>query len=181
MMGHHCSTNEGGFVGAACCPLPVEKCSGAKKGDTAAIVTENQRSEQAGQPTGKAGLSGQEPADLAIALENVNADSLGEGAASGKPSLQDGVGSRPRITASGRGAVAEQILQIAFDRGIKVRKDGDLAEILAAVEVESEIPLAALAGVAEILRYLYQTDKATGPAAEQTDRAAAPPLEENRS
>ncbi len=71
-----------------------------------------------------------------------------------------GVGGRPRVTASGRGAVAEQILQIAFDRGIKVRQDADLAEILAAVEVESEIPLAALAGVAEILRYLYQTDTA---------------------
>jgi flagellar biosynthesis protein len=64
------------------------------------------------------------------------------------------------VVASGRGAVAEQILQIAFERGVKVRTDSDLAEILAAVEVESEIPLAALAGVAEILRYLYRTDAA---------------------
>jgi len=62
------------------------------------------------------------------------------------------------VIASGRGAVAEQILQIAFERGVKVRSDSDLAEILSVVEVDSEIPLAALAGVAEILRYLYQTD-----------------------
>ncbi|MEO3429460.1 EscU/YscU/HrcU family type III secretion system export apparatus switch protein [Pelagibius sp. CAU 1746] len=88
---------------------------------------------------------------LAIALENVTPEAV-EGLAG------HAAGAAPRVTASGRGAVAEQILQIAFERGVKVRTDSDLAEILAAVEVESEIPLAALAGVAEILRYLYQTD-----------------------
>ncbi len=88
---------------------------------------------------------------LAIALENVTPDAV-EGLA------RNAAAQAPRVTASGRGAVAEQILQIAFERGVKVRTDADLAEILAAVEVESEIPLAALAGVAEILRYLYQTD-----------------------
>ncbi len=61
----------------------------------------------------------------------------------------------PRVTASGQGAIAEQILRIALDRGVKVRADADLAHILAAVEVDSPIPLEALAAVAEILRYLY--------------------------
>lgn len=89
---------------------------------------------------------------LAIALENVTPEAVSD------RDRQSGATGTPRITASGRGAVAEQILQIAFERGVKVRTDGDLAEILAAVEVDSEIPLAALAGVAEILRYLYQTD-----------------------
>lgn len=112
-------------------------------------MSENDPSEQARQPVG-----------LAIALENVTPDALDRPAAAGEPPALTGAGGRPRVTASGRGAVAEQILQIAFDRGIKVRQDADLAEILAAVEVESEIPLAALAGVAEILRYLYQTDTA---------------------
>ncbi len=71
----------------------------------------------------------------------------------------------PRITAKGRGAVAEQILQIAFDRGIKVRSDADLAEILEAVEVDSIVPLEALAAVAEILSYVYraQSDLAAEP------------------
>ena len=86
---------------------------------------------------------------LAIALENVTPEAVSDRRVAGQ--------SAPRVVASGRGAVAEQILQIAFERGVKVRTDSDLAEILAAVEVESEIPLAALAGVAEILRYLYQT------------------------
>ena len=73
----------------------------------------------------------------------------------------------PRVVASGRGALAEQILQIAFDRGVKVRTDADLAEILAAVEVDSEVPLQALAAVAEILSYVYraqgQMDAEPGP------------------
>ncbi len=53
-------------------------------------------------------------------------------------------------------ARAEQILQIAFDRGVRVRSDADLAEILATMEVDSEIPLQALAAVAEILSYVYR-------------------------
>ncbi len=63
---------------------------------------------------------------------------------------------RPRIIAKGHGLVAEQILHIAFDRGIKVRSDADLAEILAAVDQDSEIPLEALATVSEILTYVYR-------------------------
>ncbi len=39
----------------------------------------------------------------------------------------------PRVVAKGRGALAEQILQIAFDRGVRVRSDADLAEILSYV------------------------------------------------
>ena len=70
----------------------------------------------------------------------------------------------PRVVASGRGALAEQILQIAFDRGIKVRNDADLAEILATIEVESEIPLEALAAVAEILSYVYRAQSKLTPA-----------------
>lgn len=66
--------------------------------------------------------------------------------------------SSPRVTASGKGAIAEQILQIAFDRGIKVRQDAELVDILALVEVDSPIPLEAFAAVAEILAYVYQAN-----------------------
>lgn len=62
----------------------------------------------------------------------------------------------PTVVATGRGAVAEQILQIAFASGVKVREDADLAEILALVEQDSEIPIAAFAAVAEILSYVYR-------------------------
>ena len=61
----------------------------------------------------------------------------------------------PRITASGKGKVAEQILAIAFANGVKVREDADLAQILSLLEIDSVVPLEALAAVAEILRYVY--------------------------
>jgi|SRR5579864_2734633 len=69
----------------------------------------------------------------------------------------------PRVVASGRGAIAERILQLAFEHGIKVREDADLAEILEAVEVGDEIPVAAFAAVAEILIYIYRANRALAP------------------
>jgi flagellar biosynthesis protein len=68
-----------------------------------------------------------------------------------------GVEDLPRVVASGKGALARQILEIAFARDIKVREDADLAEALAAVDIDSEIPLAAFAAVAEILTYVYRS------------------------
>jgi flagellar biosynthesis protein len=84
--------------------------------------------------------------------------------------LRDAAASgRPRILASGYGAVAERILAIAFESGIKVREDADLAEVLAALEIGREIPLEAFAAVAEILSYVYGINEAarsgTGPMA----------------
>lgn len=67
-------------------------------------------------------------------------------------------GDAPLVTASGKGALAEQILKIAFERGIKVREDAELVEILSLVDVDSPIPLEAFAAVAEILAYVYQAN-----------------------
>ncbi len=70
----------------------------------------------------------------------------------------------PRIVAKGQGKVAEQILEIAFARGVKVRTDATLAEVLAAIDVDSEIPVQALAAVAEILTHVYRANGAApGP------------------
>lgn len=70
---------------------------------------------------------------------------------------------RTKVVALGHGAVAEQILQIAFANGIKVREDADLVEVLESVEIDSEIPLDALAAVAEILAYLYRVNGSASP------------------
>ena len=69
----------------------------------------------------------------------------------------------PRITAAGRGRIAEQILQMAFDNDIKVREDGALAEMLASVELESPIPTEAFMAVAEILSYVYRANGEPNP------------------
>ncbi len=62
----------------------------------------------------------------------------------------------PVVTATGHGELAEQILNIAFENGVKVREDADLAQILSEVDVDTPIPLEAFAAVSEILSYLYK-------------------------
>lgn len=69
----------------------------------------------------------------------------------------------PRITASGRGAVAGKILDIAFEHGIRVREDADLADLLAQIDLDSEIPSEAMIAVAEILAYVYQANGQENP------------------
>lgn len=64
----------------------------------------------------------------------------------------------PRVVATGRGTVAEQILEVAFANGVKVREDADLVEILSAVDVDTEIPIEAIAAVAEILSHVYRAN-----------------------
>lgn len=64
----------------------------------------------------------------------------------------------PRVVAGGRGRIAEQILEIAFQKGVRVREDKDLAELLSAIDVDEEIPIEAFAAVAEILAYVYRAN-----------------------
>ena len=65
----------------------------------------------------------------------------------------------PRVLAKGQGWVAQQIVELAEAHGIEVRQDSDLAQILAQVDVDSEIPLEAFTLVAEILSYVYEKNK----------------------
>ncbi|MCB1531616.1 MAG: EscU/YscU/HrcU family type III secretion system export apparatus switch protein [Alphaproteobacteria bacterium] len=79
--------------------------------------------------------------------------------------IDDGAQKRqiPRITAAGRGKIAEKILQLAFDNDIKVREDSDLAEMLAKIEIDSPIPSEAFMAVAEILSYVYRANGQPNP------------------
>jgi flagellar biosynthesis protein len=61
-----------------------------------------------------------------------------------------------RLIAKAKGPLAAEIVQLAEAHGIAIHSDADLAEILVALEEDSEVPLGALAAVAEILNYLYQ-------------------------
>lgn len=64
----------------------------------------------------------------------------------------------PKVVAAGYGKLAEQIVELAFQNGVKVREDRDLAQMLAAIELESDIPSEALVAVAEILAYVYKAN-----------------------
>jgi flagellar biosynthesis protein len=65
----------------------------------------------------------------------------------------------PRVVASGRGPIAERILELAVAHGITVRQDADLDEILTAIEIGHQIPIAAFAAVAEILFHIYRANE----------------------
>lgn len=75
----------------------------------------------------------------------------------------DGGERGPTVTAKGRGAVAERIVELALAAGVRVREDSDLAEVLAAVELDSEVPPEALIAVAEILAYIYRANGQAPP------------------
>lgn len=69
----------------------------------------------------------------------------------------------PQVTAAGRGKIAEQILQLAAENGIKIREDSALANMLATIELDSPIPSEAFMAVAEILSYVYRANGEPNP------------------
>jgi len=64
----------------------------------------------------------------------------------------------PQIVATGRGAVARRILELARAHGIAIRENADLAEMLRVLAVDEQIPAAAFSIVAEILFHVLQAD-----------------------
>lgn len=64
----------------------------------------------------------------------------------------------PKVVASGYGKVAEEILDLAWKNGVKVREDADLAEILAALDLEEDVPFEALHAICEILSHVYRAN-----------------------
>lgn len=81
----------------------------------------------------------------------------------------------PRVVASGTGSVAEQILRLAWDNGVRVREDADLVQILGLLDVDMEIPVEAYAAVAEILVYVYRANGQDVPTVPLSFPDAEPP------
>lgn len=69
----------------------------------------------------------------------------------------------PTITATGRGEIADRIVQLAYDNDIKVREDSALAEMLVSFDVDSPIPSEAFTAIAEIMSYLYRANGEQAP------------------
>jgi flagellar biosynthesis protein len=65
----------------------------------------------------------------------------------------------PKITASGRGIIAEKIIELAAEYGIPVKNDPDLIQILSKLEVGTEIPVELYKAVAEILAFVYSINE----------------------
>lgn len=61
----------------------------------------------------------------------------------------------PRITAKGKGEVAEKIIQIAKENNIYTHNDSDLVEMLSHLDLNEEIPPNLYIIVAELLAFVY--------------------------
>jgi len=65
----------------------------------------------------------------------------------------------PKVTAKGKGPIAENIVALAKENNIPIKEDPDLVEVLSQVEVNQEIPPAVYHVVAELLAFVYKINK----------------------
>lgn len=71
---------------------------------------------------------------------------------------EQGVDAAPKLVAAGAGHVAERLLALAREAGVPVREDAALADALARVQVDLDIPPDLYAAVAEALVWAYSLD-----------------------
>lgn len=71
-----------------------------------------------------------------------------------------GVDAAPRVTAKGKGEVAERIIALAREHGVAIEGNASLAEALSHVEVDQQIPPELYRAVAEVIGFVL---KLSGP------------------
>ena len=69
----------------------------------------------------------------------------------------------PRVTAKGKGRVAEHIIEMARANGIPVKDDPDLVEVLSKLDIEAHIPASVYVVVAELLAFAYSLNRNESP------------------
>ena len=62
----------------------------------------------------------------------------------------------PQVVASGKGKIAEKIIETARESGVYITEDPDLLELLAKVPTGEVIPVELYQAVAEILSFVYR-------------------------
>ena len=65
------------------------------------------------------------------------------------------VDSAPKIIAKGKGQLASNIIKIAQDNDVPIKKDEDLIELLSAIDIDKEIPDSMYKAVSEIFSFIY--------------------------
>ncbi len=63
--------------------------------------------------------------------------------------------SAPKVVAKGKGEIAKNIIKIAQDNDLPIRKDEDLVELLTKIDIDREIPPEMYKAVAEIFSHIY--------------------------
>ncbi|MFD1038002.1 EscU/YscU/HrcU family type III secretion system export apparatus switch protein [Virgibacillus byunsanensis] len=65
----------------------------------------------------------------------------------------------PRVTASGKGLIAENIIEKAKINNVPIQEDSTLVELLAALNINETIPEELFQAVAEVFAFVYRTDQ----------------------
>jgi len=61
----------------------------------------------------------------------------------------------PKVTAKGKGSIAQNIIDVAKEHNIPIKKDEDLLQMLSQIEVNEEIPTELYEAVAQIFSFIY--------------------------
>lgn len=65
----------------------------------------------------------------------------------------------PRVVATGKGKVAERIIEKAKEHHVPIQKDPSLVELLSQLEMNEVIPEQLYSAVAEVLAFVYRADQ----------------------
>ncbi|OUM98812.1 MAG: FhlB domain-containing protein [Paenibacillaceae bacterium ZCTH02-B3] len=77
----------------------------------------------------------------------------------------------PVVVAKGKGVVAEEILRRAREAGVPIQEDPSLVEVLSKLDIHQEIPPELYRLVAEILTFIYRSDRQAGERLAQAEQA----------
>lgn len=69
----------------------------------------------------------------------------------------------PKVTAKGKGKVAEKIIELARKHDIPIKDDPDLIEVLSSLDIDEEIPQEIYVAVAELLAFVYSMNARRHP------------------
>lgn len=61
----------------------------------------------------------------------------------------------PKLTSYGKGSIAYNIIDVAKQNNIPIKKDEDLLQMLSQIEVNEEIPTELYKAVAEVFSFIY--------------------------
>jgi len=71
-------------------------------------------------------------------------------------------GSAPVVVAKGQGVIADEIMRRAQENGVPLQEDSSLVEVLSKLDLNQEIPPELYKLVAEVLSFVYRSDRRAG-------------------
>ncbi|WP_152656408.1 EscU/YscU/HrcU family type III secretion system export apparatus switch protein [Oceanobacillus sp. CFH 90083] len=77
-------------------------------------------------------------------------------------SYEQNMDDAPRVIASGKGLLAEEIIERAEEHNVPILADPSLVEVLAELNINEQIPEELFQVVSEVFAFIYRADKQTG-------------------